>query len=649
MCGIAGFFCPRIKLDNIQADIAAMTETLTHRGPDDGGAWFDDEAGIALGHRRLSIIDLTVKGHQPMASPSGRYVAVFNGEIYNFKELRRNLVTDSELRGNSDTEVMLAAIEEWGLETAVRKFVGMFAIAIWDRKDQRLHLVRDRIGEKPLYYGWSQDVFLFGSELKALCAFRNFSPIISRDVLALYMSLSYVPAPYSIYEGIYKLEPGEIRTIEDNGECSTEYYWNAKEMVDCQNRNRFFENDADVICQLDQLLRATVAKQMISDVPLGAFLSGGIDSSTVVALMQSQTIQPVKTFTIGFHETGFNEALRARAIAKHLGTDHTELYVTPQETLEVIPKIPVFYDEPFADPSQIPTYLVARLAKQNVTVSLSGDGGDELFGGYNRYFWGRSIWNKMKRCPAPLRMLFTKFLTSCSPGAWDGMFRIAGPFLPNRLRQPLYGDKIHKLAEVLKSPEMLYQNLTTTWKDPVSLVVGSKLLPTTASEYSIRPGLTDFAETMMFLDLITYLPDDILVKLDRAAMGTSLETRIPFLDHQVVEFAWSLPIHFKIRNGQGKWILRQVLKHYIPTELTDQPKTGFGLPIGAWLRGPLKDWSETLLQPRRMMDEGYLNPGPIRQKWEEHLSGKRNWQYYLWNVLMFQAWLDSMKQAGMRL
>ncbi|HEY9829311.1 MAG TPA: asparagine synthase (glutamine-hydrolyzing), partial [Stenomitos sp.] len=646
MCGIVGFWdnSQQLNTDQLAPMVQRMSDTLLHRGPDDGGIWVDAEAGIALGHRRLAIVDLSPEGHQPMVSADGRYVIVFNGEIYNFLELRRQLEQlGHRFRGHSDTEVMLAACSQWGLDAAVKSFNGMFAFALWDRKERVLHLGRDRLGEKPLYYSWLGQTFLFASELKALRAYPNFNPEINRDALALYLRHNYIPAPYSIYQDVYKLPPACILTVQLGGSTTQPIpYWSAQSIAEAGIAQPFTGSETDAIAQLDALLRDAVNLRMVADVPLGAFLSGGIDSSTVVALMQAQSNQPVKTFSIGFYEDSYNEAKYAKAVAQHLGTDHTELYITPAEAIAVIPKLPTLYDEPFADSSQIPTFLVAQLARQHVTVSLSGDAGDELFAGYNRYFWGRRIWQQIGWIPYPLRNAAASALTMRSPQAWNQTFTSLQPLLPTTFKQQNPGDKLHKLAEVLavESPETMYKGLVSHWKEPEAIVLGSSEPLTALTNPQGWANLPDFTQRMMYLDTVSYLPDDILVKVDRATMGVSLEARVPLLDHRVMELAWQIPLGMKIRNGQGKWLLRQVLYKYVPPSLIERPKMGFGVPIDAWLRDKLRDWAEDLLDERRLRQEGFFNPQPIRQKWAEHLAGDRNWQYYLWDVLMFQAWLD---------
>lgn len=647
MCGIAGFLTFNNK-SNWDENLRLMTSSIVHRGPDDEGHWIDKDAGVALGHRRLSILDLSPAGHQPMRSKSGRYVIVFNGEIYNHHQIRKELedVSARQWVGHSDTEVILESVEEWGLEEAVKRFTGMFAIAMWDRKERTLSLVRDRLGEKPLYYGWVGNTFLFASELKALRAYPHWQGEINRDALTLFLRHNYIPAPYSIYKGFYKLLPGTIAKIGVNDkEISPEAYWTIKEVAEIGVRQPFAGSEVETIKHLDSLLRDAISKQMVADVPLGAFLSGGVDSSTVVALMQAMSNRPVRTFTIGFNESGYNEAEDAKKVARHLGTEHTEIYISPQEAMDVIPILPTLYDEPFADSSQIPTFLVSQMARRHVTVSLSGDAGDELFGGYNRYFQGRQIWNKVRNIPRPFRGLAARMITSVSPRRIDWVAKAFSSVMPGELKAGRAGDKLHKLAEVIEKeyPEALYKELVSHWKSPSSVVLDSHEPSTVITDKSQWADLDDFTLRMMYLDTMTYLPDDILVKVDRAAMGVSLESRVPFLDHNVVEFAWKLPLSLKVRNGQGKWILRQVLYKYVPAELIERPKMGFGVPIDAWLRGPLRDWAEDLLNENRLRQEGFFSAAPIREKWEEHLSGKRNWQYHLWDVLMFQAWLDEQR------
>jgi len=627
-----------------------MANGVTHRGPDDSGTWLDESAGVALGHRRLSIQDLSPLGHQPMVSASGRYVVAYNGEIYNFCQLQQELQSRGyTFRGHSDTEVLLAAVEAWGVEGALERFVGMFAFALWDREDRVLFLARDRLGEKPLYYGWQGGSFLFASELKALRQHPAWEGEVDRDALALYMRHNYVPAPWSIYRGIRKLLPGTLLRIPAGlrpGELPEPLpYWSAVEVAEAGLLHPFEGSEAEAVEALDRLLRETLGDKMISDVPLGAFLSGGYDSSLVVALMQDLSDRPVKTFSIGFHEEAYNEAHHAAEVARHLGTDHTELYITPEEAMAVIPDLPRLYDEPFADSSQIPTFLVSRLARQQVTVTLSGDGGDELFGGYNRYAQGLEILSRLHRLPRPARRLLAGSLRALPPGAWDRLFALASPLLPASMKVRLAGDKLHKLAGILglQGEKALYRGLVSHWDAPEQVVPGSRELPTVLTDPARQARLADFTDYMMFTDLVSYLPDDILVKVDRASMGVSLEARVPLLDHRIVEFAWRLPRHMKVRDGQGKWVLRQVLYRYVPREIMERPKMGFGVPIDHWLRGPLREWAESLLEERRLREEGWFDPAPILRKWREHLSGQRNWAYHLWDVLMFQSWLEEVR------
>ncbi len=645
MCGIAGFLSAA-ELDSPEATLARMANAIRHRGPDDAGVWADRAVGIGLAHRRLSILDLSSAGHQPMISPSSRYMVVFNGEIYNHQDLRAELAkigSDGTAvvgwRGHSDTETLMAGFDAWGIIATIKRAIGMFAIAVWDRESQTLTLVRDRIGEKPLYYGWvgqgEKVCFLFGSELKALRAHPNFFSEVNRDALCLYMRHNYIPAPYSIYRNIFKLLPGCSLTVSlRQREPKLSAYWSLAHVAEAGLGSPFKGSARHAVDELEALLKDSVRQQMMADVPLGAFLSGGIDSSTVVALMQAQSTRQVKTYTIGFNEDGYDEAVHAKAVAQHIGTDHTELYVTPDQALAVIPKLPSLYCEPFADSSQIPTFLVSQLARQNVAVSLSGDAGDELFCGYTRYQMTASVWNKVSLLPRPLRQLAANLITAVPPGAWDKV-GIA-------LSMSRFGDKLHKGAALLGSRSVadLYLSMVSHWTDPSSVVLGSSERATVLTgAASCLTGFSD-VERMMALDMLSYLPDDILVKVDRAAMGVSLETRVPMLDHRLVEFACSLPIDYKLRDGLTKWPLRQVLYRYVPRELIERPKMGFGVPIDQWLRGPLRDWAESLLSEARLRQEGYFDPMPIRRKWKEHLSGQRNWQYHLWDVLMFQAWLE---------
>ncbi|MCK9264935.1 MAG: asparagine synthase (glutamine-hydrolyzing) [Deltaproteobacteria bacterium] len=645
MCGITGFM-GYPGSPGLSAKARAMADTLVHRGPDDSGVWTDEQAGVSLAHRRLSILDLSAAGHQPMVSASGRHVIVFNGEIYNHLELRKKLDPVS-WRGHSDTETLLEAIDAWGIRRALEESTGMFAFALWDRKERTLTLARDRIGEKPLYYGRTGGVIVFASELKALRAFPGFNASINRDALALFMRHNYIPAPWSIYEGIFKLPPGTFTTLgSPDDPARPETYWSARHAALSGLEDPFFGDEREAIDELENILKRAVRGQMLSDVPLGAFLSGGFDSSLIVALMQAQSSLPVKTFTIGFHEEVYNEAVHAEAVARHLGTEHTELYVTPKECQAVIPRLPTLYDEPFGDSSQIPTFLVSELARRHVTVSLSGDGGDELFGGYNRYFRGMELYRHANRFSDTLRRKLTRAVTLLPPAAWNRMFALMRPLLPSRLRNASSpGTKLHELAKILDShtPEAIYLSLLSHWHDPASLVLHSREPETAVNVPGRWLDCRSHEYRMMYLDLVTYLPDDILVKVDRAAMAVSLETRVPFLDHSIVEFSWRLPLSMKIRSNQGKWVLRRVLDRYVPREIMERPKMGFGVPIDLWLRGPLREWAETLLNESRLKSEGFFNPDPIREKWTEHLSGRSNWQYLLWDVLMFQAWHEAQQ------
>jgi asparagine synthase (glutamine-hydrolysing) len=647
MCGIAGFIDPSGR--DPEAMIRRMTDALEHRGPDDQGYWLERDLGLALGHRRLSILDLSAAGHQPMRSPSGRYEIVYNGEIYNHAELRAALGGDAiAWRGHSDTETLLAGIEAWGLEQTLKRCVGMFAVALWDRQRRRLTLARDRAGEKPLYYARQGRSFLFGSELKALRQHPSFAAEIDRESLTLYLRYCYVPDPRSIYRGVYKLLPGTMLEIDEHGQHGEPVaYWSAEEMMATSRARPFSGSDADAIDTLERVLGDAVAAQMVADVPLGAFLSGGVDSSLVVALMQKRSSRRIRTFTIGFAESSYDESPHARAVARHLGTEHTELIVTPEQTMQAIPRMPLIYDEPFGDSSQIPTFLVSELARQHVTVSLSGDAGDELFGGYNRYAFARYLWDSLSRVPAPLRKLFAKGIRWRSPAAWNRTLNTMKPLIPKRWHAAQMGDKLHKLADLIgSSPEGVYNGLVSHWLDPGTMVVGASEPVSRLREIMARTSPMIFEEKMMYWDLVSYLPGDILVKVDRAAMAVSLETRVPMLDHRVMQFAWTLPLHMRVRAGEGKWLMKQLLSRHVPREITDRPKTGFGIPIDVWLRGPLNDWAEALLDESRLRQEGFFDPAPIREKWREHLGGNRNWAYWLWDVLMFQAWWEAQRERS---
>ncbi|MBM3152720.1 MAG: asparagine synthase (glutamine-hydrolyzing) [Chloroflexi bacterium] len=643
MCGITGFveFSHSQRADDLRQRLESMMDAIRHRGPDDSGSWLDPAAGVALGFRRLAILDLSPAGRQPMVSADGNYVIVFNGEIYNHAGLRQELLSHHHVFiGTSDTEVMLAAIVEWGLEAAVKRFNGMFAFALWHIPSRRLFLVRDRMGIKPLYYGQAGDVFLFGSELKALKAHPAFEPEIDRDALAAYLRTNYIPAPYSIYKGIRKLWPGSILTLAADGIPSPPgiiSYWSTGAVAEMGKAGLFREDDQDLVEQFDGLLRDSLKDRMVADVPLGAFLSGGIDSSTVVALMQAQSRTPVKTFTIGFQESQYDEAGYAREIARRLGTEHHELYVTPAEALAVIPNLPALYDEPFADSSQIPTFLVSQMTRRHVTVSLSGDGGDELFGGYNRYQRARQIWSTFGWLPqAARRFLGDGMAALASTRAGGGSSTLPPTMLPML-------DKASRLGTIVSAGTVqeLYIRLFSFWPQPGQVAPGGQDRLSLFQRREAWPHLSHPLDWMMYLDQVTYLPDNNLVKVDRASMGVSLEARVPFLDdHRVVEFAWRLPNRMKIRGGKRKWILRQVLSRYVPPALFERPKMGFAAPIADWLRGPLREWSEDLIQVSRLRQEGFLDARLVRQKWDEHLSGKLDRQFQIWPILMFEAWLN---------
>jgi asparagine synthase (glutamine-hydrolysing) len=642
MCGITGFLTPGGAPETDA--LAAMTDALAHRGPDDSGLWLDPRAGVALGHTRLAVVDLSPQGHQPMESASGRYVVAYNGEVYNHGKLRTELSSaGAAFRGRSDTEVLLAAVETWGPEATLERLVGMFAFALWDREGARLFLARDRMGEKPLYYGWSGGVFLFGSELSALARHPGFSGEVDRDVLALYLRHNYVPAPYCIYRGIAKLPPATYLWVDparpDAG--APVPYWSVAQVAAHGQSHPFAGSAEEATDRLEELLRRSVRGQMVADVPLGVFLSGGIDSSTVTALMQAESSRPVRSFTIGFAEAGYDEAPHARRVAEYLGTEHTELYVTPQDALDVIPELPRFYSEPFADLSQIPTLLLCRMARKHVTVALSGDGGDELFFGYPRYRLAQGLWNALRPLPGAVRSPLARLLGGASVAGWNRAFKPAEPLL-RRFGRATVGEKAHALAGLLSAPapEAVYRRLVSHWDDPPQAVPGAAEPPTVLTAPQDGPPLPDLAARLMCWDMRSYLPDDVLVKVDRASMAVALEAREPLLDHRVVEFAWSLPLSFKVRGGQAKWLLRRVLHRHVSPHLVERPKAGFAVPMGSWLRGPLRDWAEALLDEKHLKDGGHFDPAAVREKWAQHLSGRYDWRHHLWDVLMFQAWLE---------
>ena len=649
MCGLTGCWIQRTDFA-LSASVEAMSRTLDHRGPDARAVWVDESIGIGLGHTRLKVIDLSENGAQPMHSACNRYVLVFNGEIYNHHIIRAELENHGlapNWRGHSDTEILLAGFVAWGVIATLQRTVGMFSLALWDKKERRLTLGRDRFGEKPLYYGWlgkgNSQTFAFGSELKALRAFPNFDNPVNRDALALYFQFCAVPAPYSIFQDIFKLEPGHILILQEkefkNKAVKIEPYWQVTDVVHKGISNPIMD-EIEAIELLESALRESIEQQSIADVPLGAFLSGGIDSSTITALMQDQSNRPIQTFTVGFDESEFDESPYALAIAKHIGTEHHELRVTSTDALSIIPSLPEIYDEPFADASQIPTHFICKAARQKVTVALSGDAGDELFGGYNRYFWSKRIWNKLAWLPLVARRLLGRGISLFPVDTWDAINYV----LPSHYQNSNLGDKVHKMAhrlEQVKNLDDLYRNLVTIWQEGNNLVKHSNRLPTILDDANLVKNISESEQRMMFWDSLIYLPDDILTKVDRAAMGVSLETRVPFLDYRIAELAWRLPLHMKIRDGQGKWALRQVLYKYVPRDLIDRPKAGFGIPVGEWLRGPLRDWAEDLLNQERLESEGYLNSTLVNQTWRQHLGGRHDWSHHIWSVLMFQAWLKN--------
>lgn len=642
MCGIAGFLqLPSGTEEEFRTSIVRMTDALSHRGPDDQGYWLDAAAGVALGHRRLSIVDLSQAGHQPMVSANEQALIVYNGEVYNHKEARLELeALGVPFRGTSDTEVILEACATWSVAQAVPRLNGMFAFALWDRGRRTLTLVRDRLGIKPLYWAKFGNLFLFGSELKALRAHGGWSPRVRPDAIASFMRHTYIPGPHTIYEGVYKLEPGTSLTLCTSGsaEPQIDRYWDLLGITRDGAASRTSPSDPAMVDELDELLRDAVGRRMVADVPLGAFLSGGVDSSTVAALMQAQSARPIKTFCIGFEQDRFDEAPYARAVAQHLNTDHTELYVAPKDALAIIPELPQWYDEPFADSSQIPTLLLSRLTQQHVTVALSGDGGDELFAGYPRYFWNAKLQRTLNHVPVSLRNAAGLGLRLLSPQVRDWFIER----LPKRARGVVTGARVEKLADVLGASDSasLYRRILSLWPNPNSLVLGGQEARGRLWEEGLTNGLDRSIEGPQFLDTLTYLPDDILTKVDRASMAVGLEARVPLIDYRVVEFSWRLPMSMKIRDGRGKWVLRQVLSRYVPDHLIDRPKMGFGVPMGEWLRGPLRGWAEDLLAEKSLSQQGFLDVGVVRRTWQEHLSGEHEWPDRLWAILMLQAWLQ---------
>lgn len=630
MCGIAGFLHSRtVSADEAQALAQRMGEALVHRGPDGGHAWVDAEAGIGFAHRRLAIVDVSEAGVQPMVSHCGRYVLNYNGEVYNAAALRPELETRGvRFRGHSDTEVILESFVHHGVETTLERIIGMFAFALWDRHTRTMTLVRDRLGVKPLYWSLTSKGLLFGSELKALrCA--EFCPsTLDTTAVAAFLHHNFIPAPRTIYAGIHKLRPGHMLRMTAASEApEISAYWRLEDAI--ATVPRFTGSEREAVDELEALLADAVRQRMVSDVPLGAFLSGGIDSSCVLALMQKQSSSPVRSFSIGFAKRAYNEAPHAKAVAAHLGARHTELTVTEAEAQAVIPRLAFNYDEPFADSSQIPTLLVSQLTRQHVTVALSGDGGDEVFAGYNRYVHAQRLWRCMA-LPSGVRRGAGAMMQGIPPEAWDVLGRGIGI--------PLLGDKVHKLADIVAAPRSeLYPRLTAHWHHPAKLIQGTV---GGWDEHAVPPGL-GLVESMQYRDTLCYLPDDILTKVDRASMAVGLEARVPLLDHRVVGWAWGLPAEMKLRAGCGKWVLRKVLERHVPRTLTERPKMGFGVPVGTWLRGPLRPWTEELLSAAALQRHGLLHASPIRQAWDEHLSGRRNWGLKLWGILMLQAWLEA--------
>jgi asparagine synthase (glutamine-hydrolysing) len=659
MCGFAGFLdrSSGITQERLTEIVNRMTASVIHRGPDDGRIWVDAEAGIALGHRRLAILDLTAEGRQPMFSEDGRLVTVFNGEIYNFQELRAELErAGRRFRSRSDTEVMLAAFREWGVKSAAARFNGMFALALWDRKERTLTLLRDRFGKKPVYYGWAGKTLLFGSELKVLRQHPDFAGELNRGALALYLRHGYIPSPYSIYRGIYKLPPATWLTIRADQPAvaqpsgcgapgAPELYWSLKEAAERGVNSLRTGPVEELLDELRVLLEDAVRLRMIADVPLGAFLSGGIDSSLVVGVMQSLCSRPVRTFSIGFQEPDYNEAELAKEVAGRLGTEHTELYVSAGEAMAVIPSLGGMFDEPFADSSQIPTSLVAKLARRHVTVSLSGDGGDELFGGYHAYLVNSRAWERIAGTPAWLRAAAGKLVAAIPGRVWGGAYRAVEGVLPEAARRPNGGWRFYRfgLSLARTAQEEYYRELISQWEQPARLLAGVEEPGTAFTDRLQWARLPGFVERMMYLDMQCYLPDDILTKVDRASMAVSLETRCPLLDYRLAEFAWRVPTALKLRDGQGKWLLRQLAYRYVPRSLLDRPKKGFAVPIGEWLRGPLREWAEELVRPERLKREGVFEPGAVERRWSAHLAGEADWSSCLWSVLMFQLWSEASR------
>lgn len=640
MCGITGFWAPRAPASP-EALLASMNSVLRHRGPDGEGTW-SAPPGVHLAHRRLAIIDLSPAGHQPMHSASGRFVITFNGEVYNFGELKAALAREGHApawRGGSDTEVMLAAIEAWGLERALARFIGMFAFALWDTVERRLHLVRDRLGVKPLYWTQTPTGLAFASELTPLHQFPGFDRTIDRTAVQGFLRANCVVGEQSIFRGTHRLAPGTFATFSASDATPTmTRYWDPRAVARKGLAQPFDGSLPEALDELDRLLRDAVRLRMVADVPLGAFLSGGIDSSTIVALMQAQSSRPVHTFSIQNERADYDEGPAARAVARHLNTHHTAFTVTAKDALDLIPSLPTIFDEPFADSSQIPTLLVSKLARRDVTVALSGDGGDELFAGYTRHVWAPRLWALEKRLPVPLRRALGALITGKSPEAWDALFARGRPLLPETR---IAGIRMHKVAAALnaQNPAQLHQELSSHWLDRDHLLLEAPP-PSAVPEALLGEG-AEVSDELMLRDLTGYLPDDILTKVDRATMSVALEAREPLLDHRLVEFAWTVPLAWKVRGTEGKWLLRQLLERYVPRDVVSGPKMGFGVPIGAWLRGPLRGWAEAMLDEPRLRKQGLFDVKVLRTRWSEHLEGRRPWEFHLWDVLMFQAWLDA--------
>lgn len=643
MCGLVGYWSPggQESKDVMRRTVTRMAERLRARGPDDEGVWVDAGAGFALGHRRLSVIDVSPSGHQPMESANSKFVISYNGELYNADELRQDLAQSGcRFRGHSDTEILLEACAAWGIDTALKRASGMFALALWNTDERVLYLARDRVGIKPLYWGWQGGTLFFGSQMKAFAPHPHWRPVVDRDSVASFARFGYVPSPHAIFKGMSKLEPGQLLRINSDRAVDYSRYWSIEEIAADAQRTQIDISDDEARDTLEQVLSDSVKRHMISDVPTGAFLSGGIDSSTVAALMQRESVEPIKTFSIGFADDAFDEAVHAKAIAKHIGSDHTEMYVSPEDAIAAIPDIPNMYDEPFADSSQIPTYLVSRLARKSVTVALSGDGGDELFGGYNRYMWGERLHRGLMWIPAPMRRGLSGVVGGIPPSIWDRLFGT----VPAAHRPVQAGGKMQKLAGLLalRGRSDLYRHLVSQWREPEKLVLSGTERPSPMDDDALSARIPDFLTWMQLMDMRGYLPDDILTKVDRASMAVSLEARVPLLDPAVVEFAWSLPRNLKIRNGDSKWLLRQVLHGLVPRTLVDRPKMGFGIPVGDWMKTELRDWAENLLDAERIDEDGVFEAAPIRRMWDDHLAGNQDWQYPLWVILMFQAWRISM-------